>query len=197
MTSHIAIEGADGVGKTTVCKKLAEKLNFKFIEKPLHYLFDSENEFKNYIRIRDYVNAQDNKIFTSWFYGLGNIFVYHKFKGENIITDRHLVSNYFWSGDSSSKAVFDCMISLIGKPDYTFLLYANEDTVRKRLLSRDKNDPDIIKTPLISEVYSKMENFLIDQKMRYKFIDSSKFTANEVVDKILAYLSKETKIKLK
>ena len=31
--AHIAIEGMDGVGKTTTCKLLAERLGYKFIEK--------------------------------------------------------------------------------------------------------------------------------------------------------------------
>lgn len=191
---HIAIEGVDGVGKTTICKLLAEKLNFRFIEKPLHYLFDSENDFTNYIRIRDYVNTQDNKIFTSWFYGLGNIYLYHKFKDENIITDRHLVSNYYWSGDESSKAVFDCMISLIGKPEYTFLLYAHEIAIKKRLIKRDANDPDIHKVRLITEAYHKMESFLKDNDMNYRLIDTTDLNANKVVDKILKCLS-EVKLK--
>ena len=37
---HIAIEGFDGVGKSTAAKKLAEKLGFLLVEKPLHFLFD-------------------------------------------------------------------------------------------------------------------------------------------------------------
>ena len=187
---HIAIEGADGVGKTTVCKKLAAKLNFKFIEKPLHYLFDSEKKFASYFRIRDYVNVQDNKIFTSWFYGLGNIFLYHKFKGENIITDRHLVSNFYWSGDESSQKVFDCLVDLIGKPHYTFLLYAKEEEVLKRLKNRDSNDPDVSKSSLIPEAYIKMEKFLQNYNMKYKLIDTTELKSNEVVDLILSYLSK-------
>ena len=36
---HISIEGMDGVGKSTTCKLLAEKLGYIFVEKPLHYLF--------------------------------------------------------------------------------------------------------------------------------------------------------------
>ncbi|KKM90124.1 hypothetical protein LCGC14_1241790 [marine sediment metagenome] len=187
---HIAIEGVDGVGKTTVSEIVAERLNFKFIEKPLHYLFDSENEFENYFRIRDYVNSQGhNKVFTSWFYGLGNIFLYHKFKNENIVSDRHLVSNFYWSGDESSKKVFDCMIELIGKPDFTFLLYAKEESIRKRIINRDTDDPDVNKTQLSQSAYIKMENFLKDYKMIYKLIDTSELNANEVAEVILRYLS--------
>ncbi len=187
---HVAIEGVDGVGKSTICRILAGKLNFKFIEKPLHYLFDSENEFENYFRIRDYVNSQGhNKVFTSWFYGLGNIFLYHMFKNENIITDRHLVSNFYWSGDESSKRVFDCMIELIGKPDFTFLLYAKEEAIKRRIINRDIDDPDVYKTHLSQSAYVKMENFLKDYNMKYKLIDSSELNTSEVAQIILKYLS--------
>ncbi|GAH68999.1 unnamed protein product, partial [marine sediment metagenome] len=170
---HIAIEGFDGVGKTTICKMLAEKLDFKFIEKPLHYLFDSENEFENYNRIRDYVNDQENRIFTSWFYGLGNIFLYHKFRDENIITDRHLVSNYFWSGNEKNQPVYDCIVKLIGKPDYTFLLYARDEVILQRLKNRNTNDQDFKKVHLNTQALNKMKKFLIEYKMDYSIIDST------------------------
>jgi thymidylate kinase len=186
---HIAIEGVDGVGKTTVCEMLAKRLGYKFVEKPLHYLFDSDDTFDNYLRIRDYVNVQKNKVFTSWFYGLGNIFLYHKFKGENIITDRHFVSNWFWSGDDSSRPVFECMISLIGKPDYTFLVYADEDTVVQRLKKRDINDSDLAKASLIPGAYKKMEKFLVDFGMKYQRIDTNNRSPSEVVNTILQILS--------
>ena len=39
---HISIEGFDGVGKTTISNIVAKELGFKFIEKPLHELFDEE-----------------------------------------------------------------------------------------------------------------------------------------------------------
>lgn len=71
---HIAIEGFDGVGKSTAAKKLAEKLGFLLVEKPLHFLFDEEGD-KQYIRIRNTVNQSKNKQFTGWFYGLGNIYM--------------------------------------------------------------------------------------------------------------------------
>ena len=38
----IAIEGMDGVGKTTIAKMLAEDYSFKYIEKPLSYIFDTK-----------------------------------------------------------------------------------------------------------------------------------------------------------
>ncbi len=192
---HIAIEGMDGVGKTTISKKLAVKLNFKFVEKPLHYLFDSPNKFDNYFRIREYVNNQTNLKFTSWFYGLGNILTYHLFENQNIITDRHLVSNFFWSGDETSRPVFDCLIELIGKPDITILLYADEKSIRKRLRKRNKHDEDIKKTHLNQFAIFKMEQFLIEYKMKYFKIDTSNLSLEKVLDKIEIIFKNEEIIK--
>ena len=41
----VAIEGMDGVGKTTACKLLAERLGYKFVEKNLHFLFDENDKY--------------------------------------------------------------------------------------------------------------------------------------------------------
>jgi thymidylate kinase len=191
---HIAIEGMDGVGKTSTCKLLAKKINFKFIEKPLHYLFDTEGSFYNYIRIRDYVNQQENRQFTSWFYGLGNIFLYHKFGNENIITDRHLLSNYVWSGDETSEVVFDCLTTILKNPDCTFILYANDEILKERLKMRDKNDPDIGKIRFNNKSIKKMEQFLLKNNMKYYKIDTSHLNLEKVVDRIVGILRKEVLI---
>jgi thymidylate kinase len=182
-TMHIAIEGMDGVGKTTTGKKLAERLQFRFVEKPLQYLFDSDRALANYIPIRDYINQQvDDDVLRAWFYGLGNIFLYHKFKGENIITDRHLLSNYYWCGSEKTEPIFRCMVDLIGKPDYTFLLWATPEAGAGRLRKRDPEDPDLKKAILYKESKEKMESFLIRYGMKYKVIDTTRLTADGVVD---------------
>ena len=43
----------DGVGKTTTCRLLAEKLGYIFVEKNLRFLFDENDGYDNYFRIRD------------------------------------------------------------------------------------------------------------------------------------------------
>ncbi len=186
---HIAIEGMDGVGKTTAAVKLAEKLDFKFIEKPLHYIFDTEGEFTNYIKIRDYINEQvNNDALRAWFYGLGNIYLYHKFENENIITDRHFLSNYYWCGSDRTEPIYKCMIDLIGKPDYTFLLYATSEEGRRRIIKRDPTDPDVKKTARYLEAKRKMEDFLIRYNMDYQAIDTTNLNENEVVEVMIKIL---------
>ena len=65
--NHISIEGMDGVGKTTTCKLLAERLGYTFVEKPLHYLLDDNDEIIQYQKVAKRVNANSNRNFTAWY----------------------------------------------------------------------------------------------------------------------------------
>lgn len=187
---HISIEGMDGVGKSTTCQLLAQRLGYKFVEKPLHYLFDeSEDKYDEYLKIRDKVNANPNRIFTSWFYGLGSIYMYELFKNTNIVTDRHFVSNYAWSGSETNSEIYDLLIQKLGGPKLTVILYSPSETIVNRLISRDKNDSDIAKAKKSEMIYSRMIEFCKSKKLPFIVIDTSNLKAEEVVDKILEELS--------
>ena len=183
--AHIAIEGMDGVGKTTTCKLLAERLGYKFVEKNLRFLFDENDEFDNYFKIRDKVNANPDRLFTSWFYGLGNIYLYTMFKDENIITDRHFLSNYAWSGTDDNTEVYDLLVKKLGFPDLTVILYADETAIFNRLRSRDENDSDLDKVKKAKEKYEKMVFFCEKYKMPYMVVDTSNLTPNQTVEIIM------------
>ena len=187
--NHISIEGMDGVGKSTTCKLLSERLGYKFVEKPLHYLFDeSEDKFDEYIRIRDQVNANPNRVFTSWFYGLGSIYMYEMFKDENIVTDRHFASNYAWSGSDNNGEVYDLLIQKLGKPKLTVILYSPSETIVNRLISRYVNDSDIAKAKKSENIYRRMIDFCKTRELPYLIIDTSNLKPEEVVDEILKRL---------
>ena len=187
--NHISIEGMDGVGKSTTCNLLAQKLGYKFVEKPLHYLFDNDEvTFDEYIRIRDQVNANPNRVFTSWFYGLGSIYMYELFKNENIVTDRHFASNYAWSGSDDNNEVYDLLIQKLGAPKLTVILYSPSDIIVNRLISRNKEDSDIKKAKKSEMIYQRMIEFCKNKNLPYIVIDTSNLTPDEVVDTILKEL---------
>ncbi len=189
--NHISIEGMDGVGKSTTCELLAKRLGYKFVEKPLHYLFDESKEnFDEYIRIRDQVNKNPNRVFTSWFYGLGSIYMYEKFKDENIVTDRHLASNYAWSGSDDNGEVYNLLIKKLGTPKLTVILYSPSETIVQRLISRNKNDSDIKKAKKSEFIYQRMIDFCKSKNMPFLVIDTSNMKPEEVVDKIVEELNK-------
>lgn len=178
----------DGIGKSTTCKLLSERLGFEFVEKPLHLLFDKESgSFDEYIRIRNRVNSNPNRDFTAWFYGLGSLFMYEEYKNDNIITDRHLASNYAWSGVATNKDIYELLIKKIGKPQLTVILSADEKTILSRLKSRDVNDRDIEKVQKAKLICDRMVEYCDEFNLPYIVIDSSKLTPNQVVDKIIEH----------
>lgn len=186
---HIAVEGFDGVGKSTTAKKLAQVTGFLLVEKPLHFLFDEEGD-REYIRIRDAVNKSKNKKFTGWFYGLGNIYLYEKFKGQNIITDRHILSNYCWSGASETDYIFDAIYKTIGAPDFTFLISADLEVIERRMKKRDPNDSDLRKVKYIKAAYEKMQTVLDRYEMPGIVLDTTYLDEEAVVERMVNELKK-------
>lgn len=187
---HIAIEGMDGVGKTTVCKLLASKTGYTFITKPLHYLLDLEENvgWPVYFRVRNMVNNSSNRDFSAWFYGLSNIYLYEKFKNQNIITDRHIVSNYCWSGNQVNMDIYDLIIKKIGFPTLTVILYADEDTIRDRLIKRNSNDKDLKRISKTEKVYEKMIGFCELKHFPYVVIDTSRLSPEQITNIIIKKL---------
>lgn len=183
---HISIEGMDGVGKSTTCKLLAEKLGYEFVEKPLHYLLDdNDDEIKQYQKVAKRVNSNPNRTFTAWYYGLNNIYLYEKFKDKNIVTDRHIVSNYCWSGTKDNGDIYNLILKKIGKPKLTVILYAKPEAILERLKKRDINDSDIAKVDKSEKAYERMIYFCETKKLNYIVIDTSTKVLEEVVDEIL------------
>jgi len=183
---HISIEGMDGVGKTTTCKLLAEKLGYVFVEKVLHYLLDDgDSEIKQYQKVAKRVNSNPNRTFTSWYYGLNNIYLYEKFKDKNIVTDRHIVSNYCWSGTDDNDDIYNLIIKKIGKPKLTVILYATPEAILARLKKRDINDADIAKVNKSEKAYERMIDFCKRKELPYVVVDSSNKSLEDVVDEII------------
>ena len=182
---HIAIEGLDGAGKTQTAKLLAERLGYLFIEKPLHYLTDSEKTgLDNYMQLTSKVNEMMDKKFRARFYGLGNLYVSNLAKERNIITDRHLASNYYWNNDDDDN-YFRTLISDCGHPDITYVLYVAADERKRRIQNRNENDPDLERSVFSNEPYERIINFLKENNMRYEFIDATNMSLDEVVNYIL------------
>ena len=183
--NHISIEGMDGVGKTTTCRLLAEKLGYEFVDKNLRFLFDENGDYRNYLLIRDRVNANSDRLFTCWFYGLGNIYLHTQYENKNIITDRYFLSNYAWSGTKENTEVYDLLVKKLGFPTLTVILYADEEAIFSRLKHRDELDSDIDKVKKAKEKYEKMIYFCEKYKMPYMVIDTSNLSPEQTVEIIL------------
>ena len=182
---HIAIEGLDGVGKTSAAKLLAEKLGFLFVEKPMRFFTDGGEDMQNYLRLTSWLNSAASNALKACFYGCGNLLISTMYGDRNIVTDRHLASNYYWNGDIENGSVFDYLVRSAGIPDLTVVLYATPDIRRRRIVGRDQNDSDIQKfasTP--PDAYEKMELFIKRYNMPYIVFDNSSMDIAQTVEQI-------------
>ena len=186
--NHISIEGMDGVGKTTTCRLLAERIGYEFVEKPLHYLFDEDGGITRYQAIAKKVNSNPNRDFTSLFYVLGSVYMYGEFKDKNIVTDRHLASNYAWSGTDCNKDVYDLAVKKLGAPNLTVILYSPTNVIVERLRKRNKDDKDIKRASNSERIYARMIEFCKLYHFPYVVIDTSKLNPDQTVDAILKEL---------
>ena len=182
----LAIEGMDGVGKTTIAKRIAEENGLIYIDKPLHYFFEdsAEEGYRDLMQLANRIYDVKDPVVRSWFFGLGNLFCFRNFQHENFIVDRHFVSNYFWNGDEQSDKVFESMINIIGVPDLTIILYASPKVRMERLKKRNPNDKDINDSEKQVNGYDKMLGFLHKFNIPYIFVDTENKAIEEIVSEL-------------
>ena len=178
----IAVEGMDGVGKTEISKHICQQYGFTFIEKPLHYFYNdgAENQYADLMKVAKKMYDIEDNVLKSWYIALGNIYVARMFQNDNIVIDRHLVSNYYWNGSTDSDPIFKALIETSGTPDLTILLYATPKTRMERLRKRDKDDPDLDDPEKKDDGYNKMVYFLEKYNLPYIVIDTENKTLDEV-----------------
>ena len=184
---HIAIEGLDGVGKTSTAKLLASEMGWEFIEKPMHFLTDVE-DMKNYLRISKTINNSLSSDFAALFYGTGNYYTSIISKERSIVTDRHLASTYYWNGNENNIELFDFLVKVCGKPDLTFILYADATTRRERVVSRNCNDPDLNRNVFSNDQYKKIIDFVKKYDMNYITLDTTDMSLDGALDELKHYI---------
>ena len=178
----IAVEGMDGVGKTEISKYICQQYGFIFIEKPLHYFYNdgAENKYADLMKVANRIYDIDDDVLKSWYIALGNIYAARRFQNDDVVIDRHLVSNYYWNGSTDSDPVFKALIETSGTPDLTILLYATPKTRMERLRKRNKYDPDLNDPEKKNDGYNKMIYFLEKYNLPYIVIDTENKTLDEV-----------------
>ena len=109
----IVVEGMDGVGKTTISKLLAKRNKFEYMDKPLHYLFETgargEMEDLEFEEQEEKIFNSEDDVIKAWLTGLGNLYCFRKNKDKNIIVDRHIASNYLWNGSEETEKIFSLL----------------------------------------------------------------------------------------
>lgn len=183
---RIAIEGMDGCGKTTVSKILVEKLGYKYVDKPFKFLFESLNINESQLKDLEWklYETEDEALLTL-FYGMGLLYGTRCNYNQDIIYDRHFVSNYYWHGDEETTPLHKELIRLCGKPDLTVLLKASVSTRMNRIYTRNHQDKDLSNYAMYDDGYDKMEKFLQNFDFNYIVIDTEYLSPEEEADIVM------------
>lgn len=183
----IAIEGMDGVGKTSVAKELAKRNNFTYVGNAIHKLFGIENKdssFYKYFQSKedDIFLRSGNDILRAWLCSLGSIYT-SSLTGD-IVVDRHILSNFQQNGTRENIKIFQTLVELIGKPDMSVILYASPEVRLSRIYNRNKNDKDLNDQNIKTDEYRKMVKFAEKFGMPYIIIDTEEKDVQKIVEEI-------------
>lgn len=176
----VAIEGMDGVGKTTVARRIEKDLHYKYVKDPLKELLELDEEKLR--KLSDKIFCFNDSRIKAWYLALGDIYTLSYHANENMVLDRHVLLNYFWNGNQESEEIFRTQINVFGKPDLTILLYANSEVRMKRISKRNPMDPDLYKENMKAYGYDKLVSFLQAYQYRYVVVDTEKKSIQEVVE---------------
>jgi len=187
----IAIEGHDGVGKTTLAKALVARLGFVYIKHPIKDILSVDDD--RCLEIIKNVIKSDSPKLIAWFLAFNDMCALNA--DENAILDRHSLLNYYWNGGTATEAIFELSQKLFGKPDLTLLLTASNEVRIDRIKKRDSKDADLKNTAILKADNDKLIDYLEKYKFNYTIIDTDSLTAEEVEDIALREISHYTNVK--
>ena len=180
----IAIEGLDAVGKTTTAKKIAELNKIPYVEKPWSIFLDKNGEQVNYQKLTKQINNFEDPFFRMCFYSLGSMIAQENYKDTGYVTDRHIISFFVHNQNKLADEWFKLLITKIGVPDQTFILYANSEIRRKRMFERNPHDNDLQFIDQTEKMYKDIKEFLSRFEIPNTWVDTSHLNADEVVQYI-------------
>lgn len=194
----IAIEGMDGSGKTTIAKALAKRFNYRYIDRPFAFLFEEMGFNVEQIKAIEWkLWETEDEALISLLYSMGLLYGTRCIDDENIIYDRHYVSNYYWRGNEETTPLQQEIINLGGVPDLTILLHASIDVRISRIKSRDFKDPDLSNVAMYDYGYNKMISFLETNNFPFVVLETDSKTPDEVITEAISVILNKKEYKLK
>lgn len=162
----IIVEGTDGTGKTTLCKLLSEKLDYRIIK---------GSSFEN-------AKLPQDQLF-GWF-----TFVATK---QNVIVDRFFPSNLTYAPLYKDYSMIDkkqtkFLESMIRDKAIIIYLYADINTLKSRI--RERGD-DYVKEDRLEEISKKYEEVLINSSLDVISVDTSVYSTHEIMDIVMKSLN--------
>lgn len=174
----VAIEGMDGVGKTSVVNKVSSDMGIIKVEKPGQQIFNlSSNEERDLIY--KLYNYESNDL-TAWYYFMCYMTVKKQYEKEDIaITDRSFLSTYYYDFKEQNSTLFDSFIKTGGAPDMSIILYASPTCRLDRIRKRNSNDNDLQRQKVLIDGYNRYIEGAEKYKIPYMIINTEIFNLDE------------------
>ncbi len=176
----IAIDGVDGVGKTTISKLLAQELNGFYYRSPSNPFLD----------IRQKVENPMNPIGRYCFYRLAiqndSRIIKNILKSKLVVCDRYIASTfaYHFVMDNDIKIIHDDRGIL--KPNFSLLLTANSETRNNRIIKRNESKNWIEDN---SSLLDSIQNVFLSLGLTEFKTDN--LTPDKIVKKIIKFIQKK------
>ncbi len=174
---NIAIEGMDGVGKSSVAELLAKSLGYEHFEQKIIDKLGMDKEF--YKEFVNYVRNSNNKKMSALFFTL-RCMIDNSDSFDSIV-ERSITSLAYYEKDNIDKKMLETILSLGVIPDLTFLLYAPPEERIKRIRKRNPYDEDLDNPEALVDGYDTMLEFLHSYNIPYVGIDTTELSLEDVV----------------
>ena len=174
----IAIEGMDGVGKTTISEKLAKKMGYVHYEQKMIDHLEMDKDFYN--KFVKYVRKNSNKKMSALFFTLR--LMIDNSDNINSIVERSIVSMVYFEKDNIDEKLLDTIMDLGVIPDLTFILYAPVDKRIERIKKRNPDDPDLKSEEAMQDGYDAMLDFVHNYDIPYVGIDTTNYSEDIIVE---------------
>ncbi len=196
----ISVDGADGVGKTSLAKKLSQALGFEFVGHPLWAMLkikskDSKKyKFAHRVQRAIFRFKESSKLVSEVFCNLLLRFK-NKNRNRNIVLDRGFLSTLIYNLSPKTINIFDRYVRRGADFDVNILLTCSKEERIERIEKRDKHDLDL--------KFKKVYNLDADQTAEYAksrnlnciVIDTTKKTEQQVFEEALLKIKQLTTAK--
>jgi len=178
----VALEGADGCGKTTLCAVLVERLGAKaYATPPKKYLQMRERVDKNAPAEEHY------RFYRDGIYDAHDEIVALLRSGGKVVSDRYWLTTYTYHQVMGVAVSKDDFASVI-QPDLTIILALNHEVQIERMLHRGMSVGDRRVLDKQREIARAFYQNVLEFNIPFIIVDTQRFSPNQCADIVIAAL---------